>query len=209
MAALTVISATACAFAVIGLELGHKLDRLAVIVAIDRSRSIDLVPGAASRAERELQVAEQGMRDGDRIGTLAFATDAVVEAPLRERRPPPAPQRAELSRDGTDLGAAIRRALSEVPPDSAARVVLLSDGVSTHGDALGEAALAAAAGVRIDVIPLDQRKLEDIRIVNVSAGGRASQGEAIDLRIVTSSAHDADVQVRVYRDGELIRQGDA
>lgn len=209
MTALTGVAATACAFSVIGVELGHKLDRLAVIVAVDRSRSIDLVPGAASRVERELQVAEQGMREGDRIGTLAFAADAVVEDPLRERRHPPAPQRAELSRDGTDLGAAIRRALSEVPPDSAARVVLLSDGVSTHGDTLGEAALAAAAGVRIDVIPLDQRQLQDIRVVSVSAGGRASQGEAIDLRIVTSSARDADVQVRVYRDGELIREGDA
>ena len=49
MTALSGIAATACAFSVIGVELGHKLDRLAVIVAADRSRSIDLVPGAASR----------------------------------------------------------------------------------------------------------------------------------------------------------------
>src|SRR5258706_15144700 len=160
MAALTVISATACAFAVIGLELGHKLDRLAVIVAIDRSRSIDLVPGAASRAERELQVAEQGMRDGDRIGTLAFATDAVVEDPLRERRHPPAPQRAELSRDGTDLGAAIPRGLSEGPPDSADRIVLLSDGVSTRGGAPGEAAVAAASGARVVWVPRGPPRLQ-------------------------------------------------
>ncbi len=208
MTFLTGGAATACAFAVLGVELGHRLDRLSVLVAIDRSRSIDLVPGAESRIEQEIQVAEQGMRDGDRIGTLAFAAEAMVEDPLRERRHPPAPQRAELARDGTDLGAAIRRGLAEVPPDSAARIVLLSDGVSTRGDALGEAALAAAAGVRIDVVPLDQRKLEDIRIVTVSAGGRASEGEAIDLRIVTAAAHDADVELRVYRDGQLVRQGD-
>jgi Ca-activated chloride channel homolog len=208
MAFLTGSAATACAFAVLGVELGHKLDRLSVLVAIDRSRSIDLVPGAESRIEQEIQVAEQGMRDGDRIGTLAFAAEAMVEDPLRERHHPPAPQRAELGRDGTDLGAAIRRGLAEVPPDSAARIVLLSDGVSTRGDALGEAALAAAAGVRIDVVPLDQRKLEDIRVVTASAGGRASEGEAIDLRIVTASAHDADVELRVYRDGQLVRQGD-
>jgi Ca-activated chloride channel family protein len=208
MALLTGTAATACAFAVLGVELGKKLDRLTVIVAIDRSRSIDLVPGAESRIQQEIQVAEQGMRDGDRIGTLAFAAEAMVEDPLRERMHPPAPQRAELGRDGTDLGGAIRRGLSEVPPDSAARIVLLSDGVSTRGDALGEAALAAAAGVRIDVVPLDQRKLEDIRVVAVSAGGRASEGEAIDLRIVTSAAHDAEVEVRVYRDGELVRRGD-
>ena len=208
MAFLTGSAATACALAVLGVELGRKLDRLSVLVAIDRSRSIDLVPGAESRIEQEIQVAEQGMRDGDRIGTLAFAAEAMVEDPLRERRHPPAPQRAELARDGTDLGAAIRRGLAEVPPDSAARIVLLSDGVSTRGDALGEAALAAAAGVRIDVVPLDQRKLEDIRVVTTSAGGRASEGEAIDLRIVTASAHDADVELRVYRDGQLVRRGD-
>ncbi len=208
LASLTGVAATACAFAVLGVELGKKLDRLSVIVAIDRSRSIDLVPGAESRIEQEIRVAEQGMREGDRIGTLAFAADSMVEDPLRERHHAPAPQRAELARDGTDLGGAIRRGLSEVPPDSAARIVLLSDGVSTRGDALGEAALAAAAGVRIDVVPLDQRKLQDIRIVAVSAGGRASEGEAIDLRIVTSSAHDAEVELRVYRDGELVRRGD-
>jgi len=208
MALLSGLAATAAAFAVVGVELGQKLDRLTVIVAIDRSRSIDLVPGASSRIEQELQLAEQGMRAGDRIGSLAFAAEASLESPLRERRQPPAAQRAPLARDGTDLGAAIRRGLSEVPPDSAARIVLLSDGVSTRGDALGEAALAAAAGVRIDAVPLDQRKLQDIRVVAVSAGGRASVGEAIDLRVVTSSAADADVELRIYRDGELRRSGE-
>jgi Ca-activated chloride channel homolog len=208
MAALTGVAAIACAWAVVGIELGAKLDRLTVIVAIDRSRSMDLVPAAQARIEQEIRAAEQGMRPGDRIATLAFASEAMVEDPLREREHPPAPQRAELGRDGTDLGLAIRRALSEVPPDSAARIVLLSDGVSTRGDALGEAALAATAGVRIDAVPLDQRELRDVRVVAVSTGARASEGEALDLRIVTSSSESAEVEVRVYRDGQLIRRGD-
>src|SRR4029078_6386789 len=101
------------------------------------------------------------------------------------------------ARDGAARGAESRGGLSEVPPDSAARIVLLSDGVSTRGDAMGEAALAAAAGVRIDVVPLHQRKREDIRGVTVAAGGRASEGEAIDLRVVTASAHDAEVELRI------------
>ncbi|MBC7906312.1 MAG: hypothetical protein H7Y60_06130 [Rhodospirillaceae bacterium] len=82
MAQLTGIAATACAFAVIGVELGRKLDRLTVIVAIDRSRSIDLVPGAESRIQQEIQVAEQGMREGDRIGTLAGRALPMAEVAL-------------------------------------------------------------------------------------------------------------------------------
>src|SRR4029453_6189983 len=42
-------AALAAAWATIGIELGRPLDRLAVLVAIDRSRSIELVPNAATR----------------------------------------------------------------------------------------------------------------------------------------------------------------
>ncbi|HEY4157436.1 MAG TPA: hypothetical protein VGM29_05035, partial [Polyangiaceae bacterium] len=65
-------SALAASYAMIGVELGRPLDRLAVIVAIDRSRSIDLVPNAATRIAEELRVAELGMHEHDRIGTIAF-----------------------------------------------------------------------------------------------------------------------------------------
>jgi hypothetical protein len=131
-----VISALALiglAFAATGIELGRPLDRLSVLVAIDRSRSIDLVANAESRINAELRVAELGMRDDDRIGTLAFGTSAAVEDPLRPRSRLAAPQRAEVGRDGTDLGAAVRHGLGELPSDTAGRIVLLSDGVSTRG----------------------------------------------------------------------------
>ena len=70
---------------------GRPLDRLTIIVAIDRSRSIDLVPGADARIDSELRVAELGMRDDDRIGTIAFGASAAVEDPLRERTHPARP----------------------------------------------------------------------------------------------------------------------
>ncbi|HYQ26941.1 MAG TPA: VWA domain-containing protein, partial [Polyangiaceae bacterium] len=113
-------AALCSAYGLIGIELGRPLDRLAVIVAIDRSRSIDLVPGADARIGSELRVAEIGMLEHDRIGTIAFGASAAVEDPLRERSLLPAPQRAEIGRDGTDIGAALRRALGEVPADAAA-----------------------------------------------------------------------------------------
>jgi len=200
-------AALSAAYSVIGVEIGRPLDRLAIIVAIDRSRSIDLVPGAGTRVESELRVAEVGMREHDRIGTIAFGSTAAVEDPLRERTLLPAPQKADIGRDGTDIGAALRRALGEVPADAAARIELMTDGVATRGDTLNDAAAAVAAGVPVDVVPLDQSKVPDVRVVSVRTVPRANAGEALDLRVVTESTAAADVELRVLRDGTPIRSG--
>ncbi|MFZ5889750.1 MAG: VWA domain-containing protein [Myxococcota bacterium] len=205
----TGLAAYTASLAVSGLEIGHALDRLTVVIALDRSRSIDLVSGAERRFESERKLAELGMRDDDLIAVVAFGANAAVEEPPRPKSTLPAPQKADVARDGTDLGAGIRQALAEVPPDSAARIVMLSDGVRTRGDS-SEAALAAAAlGVPIDVVPLDQGRITDVRVIAVRATSRAAQGEAIDLRVVTQSSEEAEVEARVYRDGELIRSGPA
>ncbi len=193
--------------AVLGCELGRPLDRLAIIVALDRSRSMDLVPNADARLSAELRVAELGMREDDRIGTVAFAADALLEDPLRPKSKLPSAQKADIGRDGTDLAEGIRRALSEVPADFAARVIVLSDGVSTRGDPLDAASAAAVAGVPVDVVPLEQQQLPDVRVVSLRTTPRANVGETLDLRVATASSSEAEVEVRLYRDGELIRKG--
>jgi hypothetical protein len=170
-----------------GAEMGKPLDRLTVLIAVDRSRSIDLVPNADKRIPQELSVAELGMREDDRIGTIAFAAEAATEDPPRPKSELGAPQRVAIGRDGTDLAAAIRRALAEVPSDSAARIVLLSDGVATRGDTMAGAAAAVAADLPIDVVPLEQRTVPDVRVVALRAPTRADEGEAMDLRLVTAS----------------------
>lgn len=206
---LAVLAALAAAVAAAGPELGRPLDRLTVLVVMDRSRSIDLVPNAETRITSELSIAELGMREDDLIGTVAFGADAATEDPPRPKSDLPAPQRVELGRDGTDIAAAIRRALAEVPPDSAARVALLSDGVATRGDTMGAAAAAVAAGIPVDVIPLEQKEVPDVRVVALRGPVRADAGESIELRLVTSSPSDADVEVRIKRDGQLIARADA
>ena len=185
-------------------ELGRPLDRMTILLLLDRSRSIDLVPGAEQRIAAELKVAERGMHDDDRIGTVVFGANAVTEDPPRPKSDLPPPQKLEVGRDGTDIEAAIRRALAELPSDTAARLVLVSDGVQTRGDSLAAAAAAVAADVPIDVIPLDQKTFPDVRIVSVRAPTRADEGEPIDLRVVTQSASATDVEVRIKRDGTLL-----
>lgn len=206
---LVPLAALTAAMAAAGPELGRPLDRLTILVAVDRSRSIDLVPNAQKRMEQELQVAELAMREDDRIGTIAFGADAATEDPPRPKSSLPAPQKAAIGRDGTDIAAAIRRALAEVPPDSAARIVLASDGVATRGDTMSAAAAAVAAELPVDVLALDQRAVPDVRVVALRAPTRADEGEPFDLRLVTSAPANADVEIRLFRDGQLSSQATA
>src|SRR5581483_2153987 len=129
------------------------------------------------------------------------AAEAATEDPPRPRSDLGSPQRAALGRDGTDIAAAVRRALAEVPPDSAARIVLVTDGVATRGDTMSAAAAAVAAEIPVDVLPLEQRAVPDVRVVALRAPSRADEGEALDLRVVTASPAPAEIEVRVRRDG--------
>jgi Ca-activated chloride channel homolog len=186
-------------------ELGKPLDRIAVIVALDRSRSVDLVPGADARVRAELQVAEKSMRDDDRIGTVVFGSDAFVEDPPRPKSESASAQRVEVGRDTTDIEVAVRRALAELPSDGVGRIVLVSDGVQTRGDALAAASAAVAADVKVDVVVLEQKLVPDVRLVSVRAPPRADEGEPFELLVVTSSSVPADVELRIRRDDGDVR----
>ena len=120
-----------CALAATTPELGRPLDRMSLLVVIDRSRSIDLVPHATTRIERELRAAEHSMRPGDRLGTVVFAADALAEQPLRPKSSSRTAQKVTVGRDGTNIAFALERALAQVPADSATRMVLFSDGVAS------------------------------------------------------------------------------
>jgi Ca-activated chloride channel homolog len=194
-------------FAAADPEIGLSLERVAVVVAVDRSRSMDLVPGVASRLRAELQVAELGMREHDAIARVGFGAEARLEDPLRPRSRLPSPQRVETGRDATDLEAALRRALAEIPSDAAGRVALLSDGVATRGDALAAAVVARVAGVPIDVVPLDQAPASNLRVNDVRAPSTVALDAPVEIRVVTEAPRAMEVEVRLYRNGELVRSG--
>lgn len=204
--ALVSVAVIASALAAAGPEIGKPLDRLAIIAVVDRSRSIDLVPNADTMVKRNLAFAEQGMREHDLIGTVVFGADAATEEPPRGREALPTAQQVELGRDGTDIAAGIKRALADIPPDSAARLVLLSDGVATRGDVMSAAAAAVASEIPIDFVPLEQRTIPDVRVVSFRVTPRASEGETIAMRVVVASPVDAEVELRIKQDGEIVKR---
>ena len=118
----------------------------------------DLRPDRLDRARREVAGLLERMR-GDRVALIAFAGDAREVAPLTHDRTTLRHLLETLDPDdneqgGTDLGAALQRALSLFDGRSGAHeaIVMLTDGEDLEGQGLEVARTAAERGIRVFVV---------------------------------------------------------
>ena len=129
-----------------------------VIVAIDTSKSMladDTRPTRLEKAKASVR-GLIGRLEGDRIGVICFAGDAVVQCPLTldygaARILLDSVDVTTVARGGTNLAEALTQAKrSFVSEEQKYKIlILLTDGESTEGDPGGVAAELAEAGVRV------------------------------------------------------------
>ena len=146
-----------------------------VMIVLDVSKSMmsqDMVPNRLGAAKKALLSWIQS-RDGDRVGLVVFAGEALVQVPLTmdleavslvlDRDDVDA-----VDRGGTDIGNGIRTALASFPKDDQNKrgkvILLITDGEDTDGASNVEQACADA-------------KDKNVPVVSVGIGTR--QGQAI------------------------------
>ncbi len=103
----------------------------------------------------------------------------------------------EPGRGPIDPAAALLAARAKVPADRVPRIVLLSAGNATAGDALGA---AAAAGCPIDVVPLSPPQHE-IYVAAVEAPAAVRYGEAFFVDVLVQSMHADEGRLALHVDG--------
>ena len=114
------------------------------------------------------------------------------------------PARQEELRDGTDIAAAIEAAAAVMPPDYVPRILLLTDGNQTKGDAL-QAALATAnrgrqrEAIPITTIPLPTRDDPEVQMSAVKVPAQVREGEPFYVEVVIDSNHDDEGLIEVFR----------
>ena len=124
--------ALALVLALAGLEIAQPNDAMAVVFLIDASDSVPQRAKALSVAY--VREALQAMRQNDQAAIVVFGGDALVERPMSPSREldtfTSIPRTIE-----TDISEAIRLGLALFPPEAGKRMVILSDGLATTGDA--------------------------------------------------------------------------
>lgn len=193
-----------------GLQRHRIADKLAVVFLIDVSDSVP--PAQQSAAVDYVRRAAEAMGEQDQAAVVVFGADALVEIPVTDR--------LELvqigsnpGRRNTDLAEAMRVGLALFPADTAKRMVILSDGRQTVGDAEEVARLAAASHVQIDHVALapDDAALRaagpEVLVAAVDAPALVNQGERFALTVtLASNRPDSAVEVRVLSRGRIVQQ---
>jgi len=175
-----------------------RANELAVAVLLDRSDSIS--PAARAQQEQWLDRALAAKGAQDRLAIVTFAGDATVERPLSsDAQLPRLSVDANLHSSRTDIAAAIRTGLAALPPDAARRLVLLSDGSENLDHAEPAASLAAAAGVPLDAVPLDQSSGPEVLVQGLDAPAQLREGDrfSVTARIQSTVAQHATVHLLV------------
>lgn len=161
-AAAALLLATAALGPVRGYTKRRALQRgVDIVLCLDTSRSMlarDVRPSRLERAKREIIGLFNASR-GDRMALVAFSGDARDIAPLTHDRSTLEALLADVGPadnriGGTDLGAALERALSLFDGRTGAHeaVVLLTDGEDLEGRGAEIAAQASELGIRIYVV---------------------------------------------------------
>ena len=134
-----------------GIESVHGGDELAVVFLLDVSDSVP--EGERERAVVFVEESLGAMEADDRAAAVLFGADALVERPMMGGG-----EMGEVTSiprtKQTDLEGAIRLGMALFPSGAARRLVLLSDGRPTLGEAEQAVRTARSQGIQVDVLPL-------------------------------------------------------
>jgi len=189
-----------------GFEAVRAADNLAVVFLVDVSDSMP--DEGKALAVGWVRDSMSKMGPDDKAAIVLFGGDALVEHPMSTSRLIQEFTSIPTTTQ-TDLSEAIRLALALFPGQAAKRIVILSDGVTTTGNAEEAARLAATAGVQIMAVPIvrNLEAFDESLLTTVDAPSSLRQGEEFDLEVTVNSTRVQKAGVRVLAGSEVVYEG--
>ncbi|WP_047152467.1 VWA domain-containing protein [Aneurinibacillus tyrosinisolvens] len=164
-----------------------------VVFVVDRSASMN----DDGRIVPFLRDAVQAKKPEDSFGIVSVGGEAGVEQPVKDSR-----QLTTLgvpvNPHATNLAEGIRLATGMIPSQARGRIVVLTDGLETRGDAAAEARLAKERGIVTDAVYLPQRAGDEVMITSLQLPDRLFIGEAFQGKVTVNSTTATRGMLRFY-----------
>jgi len=199
-----------------GVSTVSTSDRLASVVVLDVSGSVRRfvepaegpggeMQGAVEQARGWIERASRSRGPEDLLGVVVF--DGRASAVASPTRGDPLAGSFEIEpTSGTDIGGALRYAASLIPPDAAGRLVVVSDGNDTGGDAARAVeelvGLMPAGSLRVDVVPLKYRVEDEVVVESVDVPPRAASTSTVTVRVTMVALSGSRGVLRLMREGQ-------
>ncbi|MBN1974486.1 MAG: VWA domain-containing protein [Sedimentisphaerales bacterium] len=168
--------------------LTRKSKHLTVIIVLDRSQSI-----SQELQDQSLEYLSQAL--GDKIAPDQVAVIDVAETACISKLPSTnsgvRQRNTTLTGGQTKLDAGIEMALAIAPPNTAVRILLISEGNETAGDLRQAAQTAAANNIPIDILPIQYQYKSEVVFKRLVAPSRARSSQTVPLRFILSSTSAA------------------
>jgi len=182
-----------------------KLPEKTGIVVVIAGRSASMPPNATTSQKEIIDLLHKKMSKRSLLGVVSFGQRAVVEC---------APQSggfpgfsADVNPDQSALADAVETALSLIPPNTSARILILSDGKWTGRDSLPTAWRAAAQGIPIDYRLITRQQVSDLAIHSFSARDQVQPGESFLLTARVYPPKSQPIQYKLMPGNTIISMG--
>lgn len=168
---------------------------------------LDLSDSTKDMQEEMITFANRFLENADRdteVGVLSFAGDSVYEVKLDENGK--TVTGAKVNAEATSITSALETAVSLLPSDTNRRIVLLSDGKETDGNAALTASNLAKQGIRIDTVYFETGYLDEkeLQISDFTLPSDAYSGDALTATVSLDSNLATDAVLTLYDNGEEI-----
>jgi Mg-chelatase subunit ChlD len=194
--ALRLVIAALLLLALVGISLPQVVDRQATVFVADVSASAQ--PAQPSMVDFITRAANAKHAD-DAFAVVTTAARATLSTALSTLAPTsPLPLSASQPTDGTDLAAGLRLGADLLPAGYRPRLVLLSDGQETTGDAVGAARSLRARGITVDVMPVVPSSGPEVLVDSVSTPQTVSEGDRFNIGVHLASNVNTDATVHVF-----------
>ncbi len=105
----------------------------------------------------------------------------------------------EEAGDTTNIAQAIETAWSVFPSNANKRIVLISDGIETKGDAVHTGLRGKDFGIQIDTVPIFPSDEPEVMVQRIDAPAQVKQGAPFNLEVIIHSNHEDLAEVRLSK----------
>ncbi len=187
--------------ALCGVTIQKTSERVTTIFAVDLS---DSTKQAQESVKTFLKQAENARTEKDDIGLLCFGEDAVLEQSPMNHVPFPQTFLSYVQKNATNISNVLNLAASIIPENTRKRIVLLSDGIETAGDALAQSKLLQAQNIAVDVFPLSAEEQPEIQLSALQISNFINKNTEYDITLQISSNIDTNATIKLFKGNTLI-----